>query len=334
MEKLLIREGHLKEGESVEPINFKSAVGQKWTQKICERIRNSRRISREVRDLPREERGGGERIFSSSLLWECAQRGLKNLSGVTMSKDGLAAGLDLRGFNFDGADLSDLSFEKCDLSGASFVDAELEWVYFSRSNVTGVDFSRIRIREKALDLNEGSIQLNETSALDAEKDCIAGVHTCSSAEIRYKYLFGDAEPFGRFGPNFIGHGIVITEEKQPIGVLKLHGEHSFLPFQTVRDATGNVLFWKGGLYALEKDFARSLMRKIGWTSLMEERGKMPWPVVDMAAAVESYRENTQESDARIGRRLLRFLVEPEMYEKLPEWRSRFTNGKEMTWTVY
>ncbi len=255
--------------------------------------------------------------------------GVTDFSGTTFWRKADLHGWSAKGgvFMFRNTNLSQAQFGPGNLGRSDFSGADMTDVVFKHCSTSHANFSRIRIQGHTIDLESGAVQLPVDSLLDGPDNEPGKLVACMQAEERYARIFGAAEfewdAKEKDKEKDKGNGIVIKHAGKVLGVVKLLVEQSFLATKTARDAKGDVIFWKGGIYALPRAFVTFLVNLVDLKRLQsahKDSSAVPWPVVDLDEAIALYDKYPHRfGDKKIGRTLVRFINDPQLFRQIDAW---------------
>ncbi|MEK7100720.1 MAG: pentapeptide repeat-containing protein [Patescibacteria group bacterium] len=261
------------------------------------------------------------RIISRQELVELARYGIKNLSETRISAQvSHLERLDLSGANLSNANLDDSTFKRVNFSGANMSDVAVHNTHFDQSILNTVEMPRIRMKGDTLDLEIGGTIVATDDIWNIHKSDVYSLDTCDNCEVFNESILG--MPSKKDGGTYARRGIILFQEGKPLGMLKLKGENTFLAMRTVRNIDGEVIFWKGMVYALENDMNLHLAKE---SRKLEEVRE--WRRADM----ESVRGETTLGGrilSGLGRNNLRFISEPSIFNRIDELVADIEAGKE------
>jgi hypothetical protein len=215
--------------------------------------------------------------------------------------------------DYRGEDLKHHSLTHTNFSDCDFRRAELDWTSFYRSLLHRANFSSITIQGKEIDLERRAVRVENGDVWDVRQTGSDYVGDCNDNEQYNKEILKGSR-----------RGIVIFHDGRPIGFIKLKGERSFLAVRTVRDENGDVIFWKGMIYALDDKLTQYLVEKS-----MRFADRSEWRRADIEIAMQEMKDSKKVgADHSFRRNNQRFVCEEKIFERLTRLAERIENGKE------
>lgn len=277
----------------------------------------------EVEKIVNQAREGRTRAFTPDTFRLAIKYGIRDFTGVSIPIDTYSPSDEV---TFTDIDLRDANVECCRFTYVHFGHAQLTGM-----RVAGSDFFHSHLEQSTIDsirLKNGEESV-EVSLMDkkttvdnaslwempASHDVVG---SCSACEDTNRDVL-DRKMFSEYGRR----GVMLFQEGKPIGYMKLKGTRSFLALRTVYTDTGEVLFWKGMVYALPSS-ATALLEQLSRPH-SEKRGK--WRRIDVETFVAYMRHNDYSARA-LPRNNMRFLEDSELYERMTQLVDRIEAGKE------
>lgn len=308
--KLLYSHGHLKQGD---PLPF--TLGNELMEGVL-KLEELESLCSTV-----EEARGKSRHLSRDTFRKILKYGLRNLKRVHLEyallRNAVAHNID-----FGDAALHSSEFRNVDFAGSNFEGIHVhDMPYFTDSLLHRAKIGSIRVERARVDLEQGSYILKDDDGWNILKTELNEPGSCSDCEHWNKEIMDPDSPTHQ-------RGIVLFQEGHPLGHMKLKGEPTFLAMRTVRNAKGDVVFWKGMVYALEIPIVDTLDT---WSrKFMNSKN---WRRVD----VENVQKDLSERgspDPRLARVNLRFIEYAQMYGALDKVREDIESGKVLCDDIY
>ena len=230
---------------------------------------------------------------------------------------------DFRGANLSKMDLRGYKFKNADLRGADLTDADVTNANFQNAILSQTRMPRVKIEGK-------KVSLENELTLSAQHPWVLNVTplyhgACSDCEWWNRCVLSkettNEDDRGRESPQkgkYYRHGILITHGDELLGYIKLKGEHTFLATRTVRDASSEVIFWKGMVYGLDPILERWLLS----ASMPYYEERDIWRRADISNIVAVL------SDSDFGVDNYRFISDVKIFPELDKLCARVKNGEE------
>jgi Pentapeptide repeats (9 copies) len=246
--------------------------------------------------------------------------GVKNLSCIKIVS---LSDLNLKGIDFQDTRFVKKSFINCDFSDSNLTNAELTRTDFDYSILDTVHMDSIQIDGKQVELWDRPAMVEESN-WDLKKTSIESVDTCSDCEKwNGRILTHESEEDDDVHYAYSRRGILLFQGDIPLGYMKLKGEDSFLAIRTVTSPSGEVILWKGMVYALEWPLRNTLTDKS--SAYRNEKG---WRRVDIEKIKDLKAADGTKAYPRIGRNNIRFVMDPQLYPLMTDLVDRIEAGTE------
>jgi|GEM_PF-6152934 len=256
-----------------------------------------------------------EGTLSSPYFAKAAALGMRNLRRVTVR--GTISHIEARDLDLDYAELSRSKFIGVDFSNTNFDRAEVYGTEFFKSILNTARIPAIRLLGGTIDLKMREVVLNDSGVWNIHKSGIEEMGSCSDCELHNgEIIRGDADGVK------LRRGVLFSQEGKPLGYMKLKGDRTFLALRTVSNEKGEVIFWKGMVYALEED----LVQWINQRSKPFEEDAV-WRLVEVEALAQE-KSASGRAFSDLGRNNQRFLKSPNLYEEMGNLVERIEKGEE------
>ena len=287
--------------ELAQTLNRGNADALLLLEKLCSKIEENKRDGVQL---------------SAADLNNAARWGLRNLVGIQFRNWSLN-NIDFPNSDISKSDVRNAKFTECDFSTASLRELRVAGTRFIRSLLHRADLSVINIADTLIDLEKGATTVG-SSVWNAIKVSKASVGVCDDAEeyhtgiLHYPMKEGEVDN----GMHCPRRGVLIFQDGKPLGYMKLKGDKSFLAMRTVRDEEGNVIFWKGMMYALENQLQNELVEQSS-----EFKTSRLWRRADMEKIPRDKKSGWLRNN-------LRFVLYPGLFDRLTVLTESIENGQE------
>lgn len=184
---------------------------------------------------------------------------------------------------------SHCTFDRISLADGQYENIDFSYATFSNCDFTDALFQNCCWKGATIDtaiLNGTEHDLSPEHTLSAEHPfsgtvCPLILGSCKAAE----YTLGEVlhevhSPDAR--SSAYRNGVLITDGPVVIGLIKNEGNETFFPLRTIKDQSGEILTFRGGLYSIDYVALVSIIR-----SYRLERGRAggghdrPWSAIDV-----------------------------------------------------
>lgn len=313
--------------ESIPPeefVRYYEQAGQPSPERaILERLAsgelNTQHLFSHLRNI--ESARNFQRTISQQELTELTRYGIKDLSETRINAQVLSRELlDLTAANLQEADLRKSIFNGVNFTRTVMKDVVLDDTVFNQSLLYGAEMPSIVLDGTRIDLEAGSTTVAADDTWNVHKSEISILDNCTNCEVFNEGVLNISS--NTDNGKYSHRGILLFQEGKPLGMLKLKGVNTFLAMRTVRDTEGTVIFWKGMVYAFEKDVSRYLTQ----ASLKVEDSE-EWRRADTENLIGQKSEWGRVMTG-LGRNNIRFIQRSKIFNRLDELTGDIEAGKE------
>lgn len=276
-----------------------------------------------VEEMVRQAREGKVEAFTPDMFRLALKYGIRDFHGVSIpintyspSEEITFSGIDLRDADVHGSSFTYVQFGNAQLTGMQVAGSDFFHSHLEQSTIESI---RLKDGDKDVEVSlmdkKISIQNASVWEMPASHDIVG---SCSACEDTNRDVL-DRKMFSEYRRR----GVMLFQDGKPIGYVKLKGTRSLLALRTVYTDTGEVLFWKGMVYALPSS-ATTLLEQLSRPH-SEKRGK--WRRVDVETFL-AYMHHNYYSTHTLPRNNMRFLEDPALYDRMTELVESIEAGKE------
>ena len=182
---------------------------------------------------------------------------MANLENINLERANLGRA-NLGGANLRGANLEEANLEETGLGGANLEGANLEKANLRGANLEEANLTNVMFSKKYRGFIKSNSIITQKISIFVKDSFYAG--GCHDLENNFKICFGKKFFFLKKYRNIITIFLKENEKENPIGILKLEGELSFLAIKTIKNKNNDNVITTGFCYRIKRELGERLKK--------------------------------------------------------------------------